>query len=636
VVSKSVFTVNLFGARPMAPFRRASAAAACLSAALLFTTTSEAADAPAKTAPPAKRPNIVFVLMDDAGYSDFGAYGGEIATPNIDQIAKSGVRFTNFHTASTCEASRVMLQSGVDSHLAGAGTLQVVIADNQRGKPGYEGYLNDNAHSLGQLLHDGGYATYYAGKWNLGNGVERSPGARGWDRYIALEQTGADNFEAKVYAPFNMEAVWWEDGKRAQFPADYYSSRHYVDKMIGYIDQGRASGKPFMAMVAFQAVHSPLQAPQPDIEKYMGRYDSGWDKIRAARYQRQVQMGLLPAGLPLPHLPGAAGLPKQVASADWGRMSDSERRTLAKKMAVFAGMLDSADQQVGRLREHLRQTGDLDNTVFIVMSDNGADAFDLSQLSLPFRLWYRANFALGYERLGGPGSYVHYGANWAEVSNTPLALVKGTSGEGGMRVPFIVSYPGRIQGGGIANSFAFATDFLPTVLDIAGIPLPGDEYQGKKLHRPTGTSLLPYLEGKASTVHAPDEAIGYESTGGQAVFKGGYKLMRNGAPLGDNGWHLFKLSDDPTEAHDLSANRPDLVKDLLAEVDSFNTRNGVVLPHAGYDPLRNVLMNNWQVLLRQLGGLLAGVLAAAVGVIAALAYGWRRWRASARSIPSRS
>jgi arylsulfatase A-like enzyme len=169
-----------------------------------------------------------------------------------------------------------MLQTGVDQHRAGEGTLQVVLADNQRGKPGYEGYLSDKVHSLGQLLHDGGYATYYAGKWNLGNGLEHAPGARGWDRYLALENTGADNYEAKVYAPLNLEAVWWEDGHRAELPPDFYSSHHYVDKLIKSIDEGRSNGKPFMALLAFQAVHSPLQVPGKYIQKYLHRYDVGW------------------------------------------------------------------------------------------------------------------------------------------------------------------------------------------------------------------------------------------------------------------------------------------------------------------------------------------------------------------------
>lgn len=568
-----------------------------------------------QAAPPAAaaRPNIVFVLIDDAGFSDLGSYGGEIATPNLDQIAKAGVRFTNFHTASTCEASRVMLHSGVDSHRAGAGTLQVAIADNQRGKPGYEGYLSEQAHSIGQLMRDGGYATYFAGKWNLGNGLERSPGTRGWDRYIGLEQTGADNFEAKIYAPLNMEAVWWEDGKRAQLPADFYSSRHYVDKTIQYIEEGKASGKPFFSIISLQAVHSPLQAPNADIDKYVKRYEAGWDRIRSERYQRQVQMGLVPAGLTLP---------KAVMARKWADLSDKERREYAKRMAVFAGMLDSADQEVGRLRAYLAKSGQLDNTVFIVMSDNGADPYDLAKLNLPFKLWYRVNFALGYDTLGQKGSYVHYGQDWAEVSNTPFALFKGTSGAGGMRVPFIVSVPGRGKAGAVNSQFAFATDFLPTVLDIAGIALPGDDYGGKKLHRPTGKSLLASLDDTAAVIHPPTEAIGFESTGGVAVFKGDYKLMRNTPPYGDGSWRLVNHALDPTEASDLTASQPAVLKDLQAEFQNFVRVNGVVEPPADYVGTRQVLKNNLPILLRQLGGILAAALAALLVV----AWGLWRWR----------
>lgn len=572
-------------------------------------------DAPAQAAP-AQRPNIVFILLDDAGFSDFGAYGSEVATPHIDSLAKGGVRFTNFHTASTCEATRVMLQSGVDNHLAGAGTLGVVIATNQKGKPGYEGHLSDRVHSLGQLMRDGGYATYYSGKWNIGDGLERSPGARGWDRYMSLEQTGADNFEAKVYAPFNMQAVWWEDGKRADLPADFFSSAHYADKLIQFIDEGRAAGKPFLAMLSLQAVHSPLQAPQADIDKYLKIYEAGWDKIRAARYARQVDMGLVPAGLTLP---------RAAPDREWAKLSDEERRTVAKKMAVFAAMLDNADQQVGRLREHLRSTGELDNTVFIVMSDNGADAFDLSQLNLPMRLWYRANYALGLEGMGGKGSYVHYGQDWAEVSNTPFALFKGTSAEGGMRVPFIVNFPGRFAAGGVSDAFAYVTDFLPTVLDIAGIALPGDEYKGQALLRPTGKSLLPLLQGEVQRVHGPDEAIGFEGSGGEAIFMGDYKLMRNGPPFGDGSWRLINLRNDPTESKDLSAQQPERFQKMVAAAEAYQERVGVVLPEAGYNPVRQLLVNNWQVLARQLWFLLLPVGLLVLG-LPLLPWWWARRR----------
>ena len=562
------------------------------------------------------RPNIVFILIDDAGFSDFGAYGSEINTPNIDQIAKSGVRFTNFHTASTCESSRAMLHSGVDHHRAGAGTLKVVMADNQKGQPGYEGFLSNNVHSLGQLLKDGGYATYFAGKWNLGDGVELSPGARGWERYFSLEQTGADNYEAKVYAPFNMEAVWWEDGKRAQLPTDFFSNRNYVDKLIQFIDEGQGNQQPFFATLAFQAVHSPLQAPDVDINKYKDRYAAGWETIRSQRYQRQVEMGLMPAGLKLP---------QSALQRPWSSLSEKEQRLYAQKMAVFAGMLDNADQHIGRLREHLKKIGQLDNTVFIVMSDNGADAYELNRLNLPFRAWYAAHSALGIETLGQKGSYVHYGQDWAEVSNTPFASFKGTSFEGGMRVPFIVSYPDRIQPGSLTDQFAYATDFLPTVLDIAGIALPGDEYGGKKLMRPTGASMMPFLEGRAPAIHPASHAVGFEGTGAEALYKGDYKISRNDT-FGDGQWHLYNLRQDPTESVDLASAQPELFKALRAEYEVYLQQNGVIKPPAGYDPLRQLLKNNWQVLVRQMAGVLTAAAVLLIVLLAGTIYGARRWR----------
>ena len=564
----------------------------------------------------ASRPNIVFVLIDDAGFSDLGAYGSEIQTPNIDQIAKQGVRFTNFHTASTCESTRTMLQSGVDNHRAGGGALTTVLAENQIGKPGYEGYLNDKVHSLGRLMHDGGYATYYAGKWNLGKGLDRSPGARGYDRYIGLEQSGADNYEAKVYMPLDREAVWWEDGKRLELPKDFFSSKYYVDKMIAFIDEGKASNKPFFATVAFQAVHSPLQAPNPDIEKYAGHYAVGWDHIRSERYQRQVEMGLVPAGLKLP---------KSLLSKPWASLGDDDKRTYAKRMAVFAGMLDNADQHIGRLRDYLKKTGQLDNTVFIVMSDNGADPYEINKMGLPFKIWYAANFAMGYERAGQSGSYTSYGHDWAEVSNTPFAMFKGTSGEGGMRVPFIVSYPQHIKPG-VAKDFAYVTDFLPTVLDLGGVPLPGDEYQGKKLLRPTGASMVPYLSGRSESIHPAGWSLGYEGTGGAALFQGDMKLLKTVAPYGDNQWHLYDLRNDMVEATDLSQSQPQKVTDMLKAFDAFVDANGVVLPPPDYNVTRRALINNWPTVLRQLSVPLLIAVAFLGGLVACLAFALRRWK----------
>jgi len=333
-------------------------------------------------------------------------------------------------------------------------------------------------------------------------------------------------------------------------------------------------------------------------------------------------MGLVPAGLTLPRL---------APDREWAKLGDAERRVAARKMAVFAAMLDNADQQIGRLREHLRSTGELDNTVFIVMSDNGADAYDLSQLNLPMNLWYRMNYSLGLDGMGGKGSYVHYGMDWAQVSNTPFALVKGTSGEGGMRVPFIVSFPGRFApdrftAGGTTEAFAYVTDFLPTVLDIAGIPLPGDDSKGQALLRPTGRSLLPLLQGEVQRVHGPDDAIGYEGSGGEALFMGDYKLLRNGPPLGDGSWRLINLRDDPTESRDLSALEPARLKKMVAAAEAYRQRTGVVLPEAGYNPVRQLLVNNWQVLARQLWFLLLPVGLLVLGLPLLLGWWVRRRR----------
>jgi arylsulfatase A-like enzyme len=565
------------------------------------------------------QPNIVYVLFDDAGFSDFGAYGSEIRTPNIDAIARAGVRFNNFHTASTCEASRAMLHSGVDSHLAGQGTLSVVISDRQRGKPGYEGFLSDQAHSLGSLMRDGGYATYFAGKWNLGKGLERAPGTRGWDRYVGLEQTGADNYEAKVYAPFDTEAVWWQDGKRLELPKDFYSSRYYVDRLIANIDEGRQSAKskdkPFFAMLSLQAVHSPQQTPKEDYTSYLPIYEAGWDAIRQKRYQRQVEMGLIKAGLKLPVAP---------TRREWSALSDEERRYEAKEMAIYAGMLERADKEIGRLRAHLASIGKLDNTVFVVMSDNGADPYDLSEINGAFKLWHRLNRDNSYDNLGERNSYVHYGPGWAEVSNTPLAFFKGTSFEGGMRVPFVVSHPKRLKGDRIADTFVYVTDVLPTLLEVAGIPVPGETYQGKALHKPSGRSLLPYLEGTSTSVRQPGEAIGYECTGSEAMFKDGYKLLRNKGIWFAPGWQLYNTLEDPTESNDLAAAQPERVKDMLAEMDTYNKRNGVVEPEPGYDPIAQLLTNNWHTLLRHFALPLTGVAVLALGVVLLLVRARRR------------
>ena len=321
--------------------------------------------ASAAAADEARRPNIVLILVDDAGFTDFGAYGSEIATPNIDALAERGVKFSNFHVSPMCAPSRAMLLTGADSHAVGVGNLPESIPLSFRGKPGYLGELGPDAVTIASRLGAVGYHTYMAGKWHLGQSPESLPDRRGFERSFALDASGADNWEKKPYLPIYDDAPWFEDGKPVDLPQDFYSSAFLVDKTIEYIDSQRGDGRPFFAYVSFQAIHIPVQAPREFVQRYDGVYDAGWEAQREARHRGAVARGLLPAEAPIGPMP--AGVPA------WDSLTPDEKRLRAKSMAVNAGMLEAMDHHVGRLIEHLRTTGAYDDTLFIVLSDNGPE-----------------------------------------------------------------------------------------------------------------------------------------------------------------------------------------------------------------------------------------------------------------------
>ena len=334
---------------------------------------------PLNTAGADSRPNILLIVADDLGFSDLGAYGGEIHTPNIDQLAASGVQFTNFHVAATCSPTRSMLMTGVTNHLVGMGNMKEIMADNQKGQPGYETWLNDSVVTLPTLLQDAGYNTYMAGKWHLGDRPQSQPVARGFTRSFALMESGADNWEAQHYLPGG-SATWIEDGKPVDLPEGFYSSFTYADKLIDYIDSGRTDGKPFFGYLAFQAVHAPHQVPEDYIQRYADIYDQGWDAIRQQRYQRQLASGLLPDT-------GENAVTDDWGTfyarrhIDWASLSDEEKAYRARQMAVFAGMAEAMDTSVGKVLSYLKDTGQYDNTLILFMSDNGGESTVLREVA---------------------------------------------------------------------------------------------------------------------------------------------------------------------------------------------------------------------------------------------------------------
>ena len=468
--------------------------------------------APADAAPRSQRPNILLILADDMGYSDVGAYGGEIYTPSIDRLAAQGVRFTNFHTSAYCAPTRSMLMTGADNHVVGLGNMTELLADNQIGKPGYEGSLNGRAPTVATTLSKAGYHTYMAGKWHLGKSKDKLPASQGFEESVVLAEGGADNFEKKSYTPGYASVHFYEGTNEIDPPEDFYSTKFYTDKLLGYIDKNASDKKPFFAYLSFQAVHQPHQAPENFIQRYAHTYDAGWPAIRDIRYQRQVELGIMPAGLDL----NAAGQP------NWNALSPEEKKVSSRRMAAYAGMVEYMDMSVGRIVDRLKEKGLLDNTVIIFLSDNGGESAELQKM---FPGYYQKNFDLSYDRIGLKGSYSEYGPGWAGVSMTPLANYKGSASEGGIRAPLVIRYPRSIPIDQTTDKLASVVDLVPTILDFAGVlpsragaPLPG-------------ISMLPLIMGRSSKLH-DGGVVAQEVAGGSAVFQGDYKLVRNAPPFG--------------------------------------------------------------------------------------------------------
>jgi arylsulfatase/uncharacterized sulfatase len=563
--------------------RHRALAALLLSTVAVSVTASASASGSVGGAGPV-RPNIVILLADDWGFTDVGAFGGEIATPNIDALATMGVRFSNFHVAGSCAPTRAMLQTGVSSHRAGLGNMPETIPPAHRGKPGYDTVLNNRVVTIAQRLGAAGYRTYLTGKWHLGHTPSTLPTGRGYDHAFALSQSGADNFEDKPNLLLYDTADWTEDAKPTSLPKNFYSSRFIVDKMIGYLRLGDPS-KPFLASVNFLANHIPVQAPDADIARYQGQYDAGWTALRAARRTGAIARGVMPANMPMVTMR---------SSPDWAHQFPAERRQRSGAMVAYAAMATAMDREVGRLITHLKATGQYDNTVFVFLSDNGAEATDPMASAVP-----RANALYNYDQRAGqqgrPGSLTAIGAGFASAASSPLRGYKFTASEGGLRVPLIIAWPGNpaIARGQIARGFAHVTDIAPTLLQFARVNA-GTVSDTAPI---TGHSLVPMLAGGNAGVRAAGEALGYELSGNAVLWKGDLKLVKNLPPYGDAAWHLFDIVRDPGETRDLAIANPSEFTAMQADYAAYARGDAVLPMPPGYRAPQQIMDNAMNELL---------------------------------------
>ena len=545
-------------------------AVAGIFAACVLPSSAQAAETPT-------RPNIVIVLGDDMGYADMGSYGSEIKTPNLDSLAKGGVRFTDFYTHASCSPTRSMLLSGVDTHLNGLGSMDEWTAPNQQGVAGYEGYLRTQVTTLPQLLKDAGYHTYMAGKWHLGKAPEQIPAARGFERDFSLLDGAGSYWDMTNLSGASPLTVFTEDGRYLKkLPDNYYATKTYTDKMIEFIDANRGDGKPFFAYVSHQAPHDPFHLPKEWRNRHVGEYDKGWDAVREARLQKQIELGIMPKGTQLAERMWF--LPDPVV------LAPATKAILGKKMELYAGMIENLDFHTGRLIDHLKEIGEYDNTIFIVFGDNGAEGTDLFKMiagkpgTRDF-LFSAIKWSETHPNAwGDPGSYVGYGPMWAQVSMTPFSQYKGWTSEGGIRNALIVSGPAvKRPKESINHGLLHVADIMPTLLEIAGTNYP-KEHNGHVLPPLIGKSWVPMLAGQTESPRTEKDYLAWEVFGNQAVRQGEWKIRWQYKPFGKGGWELFNLTADPAERKDLATERPEKLQQMITLWEAYAQANNVILP----------------------------------------------------------
>lgn len=534
-----------------------------------------ATDGEAQTRPD-ERPNFVVIVADDMGFSDLGMFGGEIPTPRLDDLARRGIRYTNFYVAPSCSPTRSMLLSGTDHHLAGLGAMIERTAFNQEGQPGYEGVLNDRVRPVSATLRDAGYHTYMVGKWHLGKEPHLIPAARGFERDFSMLAAAGSHFDMTGNNWEVPDNQFTEDGEYiSELPRDFYSTRTLTDKVIEQIESNRQDGQPFFAYVAHMAPHEPLQVPDPWLRRHMGRYDCGWDSVRGHRMDRLKDMGLVDRSAELAHR--LWFIPR------FNAMTGLARYSVTRKMEIYASMVEYMDDQIGRLVDYLEETGELDNTYIIFFSDNGPETQDKTAQAQQRPAsqaagWLANEYDTDFAHWGRKGSHMGYGMPWAQVSATPFYLAKGTVGEGGIRAPLIV-VPPRSNANGAVNRTALlhVMDVAPTMLELAGVEHP-ETVDGREVLPMTGESWAEMLAGDVESPRDEDDFLGFELWGQRAVRQGPWKASWMHEPFGTEAWELYDVERDPGERVNRAEDQPELLDRLVALWNRYADENGVILP----------------------------------------------------------
>lgn len=526
--------------------------------------------------PVTERPNILLILVDDMAQSDLGSFGGEIDTPNLDALAMQGMRLANFHASPLCAPSRAMLLSGTDNHIAGVGILPemgaavlgatgyAALTEN----PGYEGYLVEDVVTLPEVLQASGYHTYMAGKWHLGHEENQTPNHRGFEQSFALMEGGAAHLDSMA-ASRGSGPTYFEDDREVQIPDDFYSTRFYTKKLIDYIEKGRPDGRPFFAYLAYTAPHWPLQAPRDSIDEYRGRYDEGFDVLLERRLKGLQDHGILRVE---GHL---RSFPRMTGERAWVELSDEAKARAARKMEIYAAMVDDLDDYVGQLVSYLDEIGELENTFIAFMSDNGAESSDLNSLGF-MQGWADECCDNELDNIGNAGSYVWLGKNWGRATAAPYRMYKGYASEGGTRTVAFLKAPRQNTGGAISHAYVNIMDMMPTLLAAAGVDVPNKQFRDRSIRPILGQSQLELISRNDGRSMTADRSVGVELHGNVSFRRGKFKILKQEDQLATGNYQLYDLTKDPAELHDLADSMPDVLHELVAGYEQYERDVGVV------------------------------------------------------------
>ena len=508
-----------------------------------------------------KRPNIVLIVADDLGFGDIGCYGGDIETPNIDGLAHNGIKFSSFHTAPMCAPTRAMLLSGNDNHIAGMGGQGLTTKEF-----GYEGRLTNRIITIPELLKDVDYHTYMAGKWHLGKEPRSNPHQKGFEKSYVLIN-GAGNHYNNQSALNNGKSSYTENGESVLWEEGNYSTDFYTDKIIEYIDINKDDNQPFFAFVTYTSPHWPLQVDEKYWKKYIGQYDDGYEKLRERRLISLKKAGIIPNDISAP--------PSHERVLPWDSLSNQEKMEEARKMELYAGMVDNLDHNIGRLIKYLKDIGEYENTLFVFMSDNGAANRDFinNDRFASLKEYYNDD----YDNMGNANSYISYGPQWAEAGSSPFRYFKDFATQGGINTTMIIKGPNVNRKNEIHHGFTSLLDLAPTFYDVAGISYPED-YNENKVYPLKGNSLIPFVSGKTNEIHDSEYVFAMEHYGNAMLRKGNWKITNFKRPFVIENFALYNISNDLGEQINLKETEEEKYEEMLNEWMKFSNEIKIQTP----------------------------------------------------------